>query len=121
MASGAITVVVAAAPALFLLAFFYLKDRYEREPLLHLLAAFGLGLFAMLAARGLASSAASFVSADWLLTGGEPAKLVDSFLLSGLCEEFAKWVILTAAVFHWDEFDEPLDGVVYGAAIALGF
>ena len=29
--------------------------------------------------------------------------------------------MLVAAVYHWDEFDEPLDGVVYGVAVALGF
>jgi PrsW family intramembrane metalloprotease len=29
--------------------------------------------------------------------------------------------LLVAAVYHWDEFDEPLDGVVYGVALALGF
>src|SRR6266478_3800028 len=93
-----LTVVVAAAPALFLLSFFYLKDRYEREPLLHLLAAFGLGLFAMLAARGLASALEAMVSSEWLILGGEPAKLFDAFVLSGLAEEFSKWIILIAAV-----------------------
>ena len=53
--------------------------------------------------------------------GGEPAKLFDAFVLSGFVEELAKWVVLIAAVYHWDEFDEPLDGVVYGVAVALGF
>ena len=42
-------------------------------------------------------------------------------MLSGFVEELAKWVVLVAAVYHWDEFDEPLDGVVYGVAVALGF
>jgi RsiW-degrading membrane proteinase PrsW (M82 family) len=44
-----LTIVVAAAPSLFLLTFFYLKDRYEREPLRHIVMAFGLGLYAMIA------------------------------------------------------------------------
>ena len=116
-----LTVVVASAPSLFLLTFFYLKDRYEREPLQHILMAFGLGLYAMIAGHGMASTAESWVPRDWLLTGGEPAKLFDAFVLSGFIEELAKWVVLIAAVYHWQEFDEPLDGVVYGVAIALGF
>ena len=116
-----LTVIVASAPSLFLLTFFYLKDRYEREPLQHILMAFGLGLYAMIAGHGMASTAESWVSRDWLLMGGEPAKLVDAFILSGFIEELAKWVVLVAAVYHWDEFDEPLDGVVYGVAVALGF
>jgi len=114
-------IVVAAAPSLFLLTFFYLKDRYEREPLLQILMAFGLGLYSMIAAQGMATTAEGWVSAEWLATGGEPARLFDAFVLSGAIEEFAKWVVLILAIYHWDEFDEPLDGVVYGVAVALGF
>ena len=121
MRVGVLTVIVAAAPSLFLLTFFYLKDRYEREPLHHILMAFGLGLYAMIAAHGMASTAETWVPRDWLLLGGEPAKLFDAFILSGFVEELAKWVVLVAAIYHWDEFDEPLDGVVYGVAVALGF
>jgi RsiW-degrading membrane proteinase PrsW (M82 family) len=116
-----LTVVVAAAPSVFLLTFFYLKDRYEREPLRHILMAFGLWMYAMIAGHGIASTAETWVPRDWLLMGGEPAKLFDAFLLSGFVEELAKWVVLIAAVYHWEEFDEPLDGVVYGVALALGF
>jgi len=121
MKGWTLTLIVACAPALFLLTFFWLKDRYEREPLKHILAAFFLGLYAMIAAQGLASTAEGLVSQDWLLFGGEPAKLFDAFVLSGVLEEAAKFVVVILAVFHWDEFDEPLDGVVYGVAVSLGF
>ena len=67
-----LTVIVAAAPSLFLLTFFYLKDRYEREPLHHILMAFGLGLYAMIAAHGMASTAESWMpvrsSLGWTFT-----------------------------------------------------
>jgi RsiW-degrading membrane proteinase PrsW (M82 family) len=114
-------VVVAAAPSLFLLTFFYLKDRYEREPLREILMAFGLGLYAMIAAQGMATTAEGWVSAEWLAMRSEWARVFDAFVLSGAIEEFAKWVVLMLAIYHWDEFDEPLDGVVYGVAVALGF
>jgi RsiW-degrading membrane proteinase PrsW (M82 family) len=114
-------IVAAAAPSLFLLTFFYLKDRYEREPLLQILMAFGLGLYSMIAAQGMATTAEGWVSAEWLATGGEWARLFDAFVLSAAIEELAKWVVLILAIYHWDEFDEPLDGVVYGVAVALGF
>jgi RsiW-degrading membrane proteinase PrsW (M82 family) len=117
----ALLIVVAAAPSLFLLTFFYLKDRYEREPLREILMAFGLGLYAMIAAQGMATTAEGWVSAEWLAMGGEWARVFDAFVLSGAIEEFAKWVVLMLAIYHWDEFDEPLDGVVYGVAVALGF
>jgi protease PrsW len=116
-----LTLVVAAAPSLFLLTFFYLKDRYEREPLRHILMAFALGLYAMIAAEGIATTVEGWIPTAFLRGGGEAARFVDAFLLSGFVEEFAKAVVLMAAIYHWQEFDEPLDGVVYGVAVSLGF
>jgi protease PrsW len=112
---------VAAAPSLALLTYFYLRDRYEREPIGHLVAAYLLGMFALAAAQGATFMVADWVSSDWLHTGGEPARLFDAFVLAGVVEELAKWVVLVAAVYAWREFDEPMDGLLYGVAIALGF
>jgi RsiW-degrading membrane proteinase PrsW (M82 family) len=115
------TALVAAAPSVALLAYFYLRDRYEREPIGHLVAAYLLGMFAMLAAQAAAVLASDGVSPGWLHTGGEAARAFDAFVLAGAIEEAAKWVMLVAAVYAWREFDEPMDGLLYGAAIALGF
>jgi protease PrsW len=116
-----LTLVVAAAPSLALLTYFYLRDRYDREPVAALALAYLLGLFAMLAAQAAATMVADLVSEQWLHMGGEPARLFEAFVLSGLIEEMAKALMLLAAVYHWREFDEPLDGLVYGVTIALGF
>jgi RsiW-degrading membrane proteinase PrsW (M82 family) len=116
-----VTVVVAAAPSLLLLAYFYLRDRFEREPLGHLALAYFLGMYAMVAAHGLSGAAEGALPAGWLAARDEGSRLFDAFVLSGFLEELAKWVILMAAVFHWREFDEPLDGVIYGVAVSLGF
>jgi RsiW-degrading membrane proteinase PrsW (M82 family) len=116
-----LTVLVAAAPSLGLLAYFYLRDRYDREPISCLLIAYLLGMYSMLAAQSMVVALAGGVSEEWLHLGGEPARLFEAFVLSGLVEEVAKWAMLMAAVYHWREFDEPLDGLVYGVTIALGF
>jgi RsiW-degrading membrane proteinase PrsW (M82 family) len=116
-----LAIVAGAAPSLFLLTFFYLRDRWQREPLHRVVMAFALGLYAMTAARGLAYTLLGFVSADWLSSGSEAARLFESLVLAGLVEESAKAVVLFTAIYHWDEFDEPLDGVVYGVAVSLGF
>jgi protease PrsW len=115
------TVLVAAAPSLVLLAYFYLRDKYEREPLGHMAVAYLLGMFAMLAAQGMAGLVSAQVSTEWLHLGGEPARLFDAFVLTGASEEFAKWLLLVTAVYAWKEFDEPLDGLVYGVTLSLGF
>ena len=116
-----LTVLVAAAPSLALLAYFYLRDRYEREPLGYVIAAYLLGAFAMLAAQAGETTIADWVSADWLHTGGEAARVFDAFVLAGAVEEIAKWAMLFGAVYAWREFDEPFDGLFYGVTIALGF
>jgi RsiW-degrading membrane proteinase PrsW (M82 family) len=116
-----LTVLVAVAPSLALLAYFYLRDRYEREPLGHVIAAYLLGVFAMLAAQGAETTIADWVSAEWLHTGGEAARVFDAFVLAGAVEETAKWVMVFGAIYAWREFDEPLDGLLYGVAVALGF
>jgi RsiW-degrading membrane proteinase PrsW (M82 family) len=114
-------VLVAAAPSLALLIYFYLRDRYDREPISCLLVAYLLGMYAMLAAQSMGAVLAGAVSEEWLHLGGEPARLFEAFVLSGLVEEVAKWAMLMAAVYYWREFDEPLDGLIYGVTIALGF
>jgi RsiW-degrading membrane proteinase PrsW (M82 family) len=116
-----LTLVVAAAPSLALLTYFYLRDRYDREPLSALALAYLLGAFSMLAAQSAASMIADLVSEQWLHLGGEPARLFEAFVLSGVVEEGTKAAMLLAAVYHWREFDEPIDGLVYGVTIALGF
>lgn len=119
--SSLLLLLVAAAPAVALMTFFYLRDRYEREPLHHVAGAFLLGMYAMIAAKEIAETAEGWVSREWLKLGGELPRLFDAFVLAGLVEEVAKLVILAGAVYHWDEFDERLDGLVYGVAVALGF
>jgi RsiW-degrading membrane proteinase PrsW (M82 family) len=113
-------VLVAAAPSLALLTYFYLRDRYEREPLAHVVAAYLLGAFAMCAVEGIATITADWVPVGWL-RGDELGRLVDAFVLVSAVEESAKWTVLFGAVYAWREFDEPLDGLLYGVAVALGF
>ena len=38
-----------------------------------------------------------------------------------MLEEFFKWFILFYAIYQHVDFDEPYDGIVYGAAVSLGF
>jgi RsiW-degrading membrane proteinase PrsW (M82 family) len=113
--------VVGAAPSLFLLVFFYLKDRYEPEPRGHVALAFGKGMLSIVPSYFAARGLELWVGRTWLVLGGTPAKLFEAFVIAALVEELAKWGIFLALIYWWSEFDEPLDGVVYGVALALGF
>jgi RsiW-degrading membrane proteinase PrsW (M82 family) len=117
----ALSVVVGAAPSLFLLVFFYLKDRYEPEPRGHVALAFLKGALAIVPCWLAARAIEAGVGRVWLALGGVWARLFEAAVMAGAVEEGAKWIVFLALVYWWEEFDEPLDGVVYGVALALGF
>ncbi|MCU1277819.1 MAG: hypothetical protein JWM53_1365 [bacterium] len=119
-AALALAVAVGAAPSLFLLVFFYLKDRYEPEPRGHVALAFGKGALATVPAYAASWALARAVGDEWLALGGLPARAFDAVVLAAVCEELPKWIAFLF-IYRWNEFDEPLDGVVYGVALALGF
>ncbi len=82
---------VAVAPALFLLVFFHLKDRYEPEPRGHVALAFGKGAAMTLpiyyGARGLEH----FVGPESLALGGLPARIFEAGVLAAGIEELGRW------------------------------
>lgn len=101
------------APGLALLSYFYLKDQYGTEPISVVFKTF---LFGALLVFPLAFIQ-YVLETEHIVQSG----LVHAFLLTGLLEEFFKWFILIYTVYHHVAFDEPYDGVVYGASVSLGF
>lgn len=101
------------APSLALLSYFYLKDEYETEPISMVLKTFIFGAMLVL----------PIMFIQYVLTEEEvwTSPFVQAFFASGLLEEFFKWFVLFFAVYTHVEFDEHYDGIVYGAAVSLGF
>lgn len=109
-----------AAGSLFWLQYWDLKDRWRPEPRARLAAAFGLGAVAAGVAwlLYLAAAAAGVPTHP----GSDPARvLLVSLAVVGPIEEAAKLGVALAVVFRWKSFDEHADGVVYAAALSLGF
>lgn len=102
----------AVAPGIALLTYFYLKDKYDAEPLHMVIKVFLLGFLivlpVMIIQRGLTL---------WLSEG----PLVTAFGISAGVEEVLKWFVLFHMIYNHTEFDEPYDGILYAAAISLGF
>jgi len=102
----------AVAPGLALLTYFYLKDKYDQEPLHMVLKVFLLGFLivfpVMIIQRG-------------LVLGLDGGIYVNSFLISAGVEECLKWFVLYHMIYNHTEFDEPYDGILYAVAISLGF
>ncbi|SFK92349.1 Membrane proteinase PrsW, cleaves anti-sigma factor RsiW, M82 family [Paenibacillus sp. 1_12] len=108
-----VSVILAAiAPGVALLAYFYLKDRYDTEPI-HLVGK--MFLFGILLVFPVMVLQRAFVHGF----GDDP--LVFSFLISAGIEEFLKWFLVYFLIFRHASFDEPYDGIVYSVAVSLGF
>jgi RsiW-degrading membrane proteinase PrsW (M82 family) len=102
----------AVAPGIALLSYFYLKDRYETEPI-HLVAKmFLLGVLIVFP---------TIVLQRGMIHEFGEGNFVISFLSSAGLEEFLKWVVLYHLMYRHASFDEPYDGIVYAVAVSLGF
>ena len=114
----AVTGLSALVPSVLLAWYFYSRD-VRREPARAVWATFGLGVLSIVPT----------LLVDWPIM-----KLVlplfkhplavgpaEAFLVAAIPEEFFKFSVLYwyARRQHW--FDEPMDGVVYGAIASLGF
>ncbi|HSA37692.1 MAG TPA: PrsW family glutamic-type intramembrane protease [Methanoregula sp.] len=99
--------VLAIAPALFILLYMYRRDSYEPEPL-HLVAwIFFLGALSVIPAG--------------LLELLFPEGVFSSAFVAPVIEETLKFLVVFLAIYRHPEFDEPVDGMVYATAAGLGF
>jgi RsiW-degrading membrane proteinase PrsW (M82 family) len=108
-------------PAFAMAAFLYWLDRYEKEPLIILGAAFFWG--AVVAAGGAYLLNTVFGIGIYALTGsGDLADQATASLVAPFVEEALKGGALLVIViaFH-TEFDSILDGLIYAGVTALGF
>ncbi|MDD8021093.1 MAG: PrsW family glutamic-type intramembrane protease [Acidobacteriota bacterium] len=113
------------APAIFWLAYFYYKDRRQPEPLINLLASFLLGfLFGFLCflfyrQLPLLGLPAGF---NQVVAGGNGHDIFFySLCIVGPLEESFKFLPFAFFILRNFDLDEPADGVVYAASLAIGF
>ncbi len=103
-------------------------DRAQPEPWWLVLATFALGGLSVIPA-GFAEyflmSASPYLNPDVMTLGGQFLGLLPGLfaftLVVGVSEEGSKFLGAWTLARHRREFDEPVDGIVYGAASALGF
>lgn len=110
--------VLAIAPALLLLWYFTSRDLYpEPRKLIWLTFALGFGAAAPAALIGelLFFPLADLASAPW------SSALIIAFPIVGGIEELSKFAVLHFFCRKWNDFDEPMDGLVYGVCVSLGF
>lgn len=109
---------LALAPGAAIGLFIWLRDKYDREPLKHMFISFMLGVLCAIPAVILSIVLGMFIPVDYqnIFSVAIYALIVVAF-----AEEFAKFLILRFYAYRQKEFNEPFDGIVYGAIISLGF
>jgi RsiW-degrading membrane proteinase PrsW (M82 family) len=103
-------ILVGFVPAIAWLWFFWRKDEGKREPKRLMLRVFGIG--------------ALMAGPIFLLEGHlplPPTVFGEFFIRVALVEEFCKILPVIWLALRCREFDQPVDGVIYAVAAALGF
>lgn len=121
--SPPLALMVAAVPASLWLAFFYLQDRHEPEPM-HFVA--GVFLLGALVAAPVADFLIYQVApppplGQHGLRPLSPDRILHAVLVIGLAQELCKYVAVRYTIYNSHEFDEPMDGVVYMMSVGTGF
>ncbi|HDS29652.1 MAG TPA: PrsW family intramembrane metalloprotease [Firmicutes bacterium] len=108
---------LALAPAVFFFYFFWIRDRWEKEPwsLLLMLAFWG----------GISVIPVGIVELAFFPKGLEFESVSDAvkvaFLCAGLIEEGAKFLFVYFLTLTSVHFREEYDGIIYAVAVGLGF
>jgi len=111
--------IIAIVPALIWLLAFYLQDRLEPEPKRLVIGVF---LLAALMAVGLGQPLIRnvFQVQEW--TGNNiVVDLLAAILIVGIIQQFINYAAVRYTVYFSPEFDERVDGIIYGAAAGLGY
>ncbi|GGG17360.1 protease PrsW [Lysinibacillus alkalisoli] len=103
----------AIAPGLALFSYFYLRNQMATEPRRTLFHTFIYGL--------LITFPILFIQYVFIEEGVISHGFFQDVLFSSTMEEFFKWFILLITIYNHGEFDDPYDGILYGASISLGF
>lgn len=110
-------VVLALIPAGLWLWFFYSQDRLEPEPRGYVLAVF---LLAAILEDFLAERVFGVFELGQWLPASSAALLLGSILVKGIMFSLIAWAVVRFTVYPTREFDERMDGIVYGTAAGLG-
>ncbi len=109
---------LAIVPAVVWLIFFYRQDRLEPEPKARIAQVFVLALL-------LADVVGIRLIRDWMrlpewATFDTTTSLLASILVIGFTYQAIAYIAVRAVVYATSEFDERMDGIVYGTVAGLG-
>ena len=102
-------------PSLLIVFFFVSSDKFK-EPNKEIIKVFFYGILITIPAYFLNT----YISQIWYATNASEG-LISSFLTAAPVEESLKLAVLYFFVYKMKDFNEPIDGIVYGVTVSLGF
>ena len=96
------------APGIYWLWYFYKRDTLEPEPKKLVIRSYFLGI---LTAVVIIITQLPF----------QYSYIVGAVLVAPIVEELGKFFAVKLSVYNHKEFNEPMDGIIYASAVALGF
>jgi protease PrsW len=115
-----LSVTAALIPTLLYGGIIYWFDRYEKEPMWLLTAAFVWGAIPSILLAFFFNTLLSVPL--YLLAGEDTGNILAASLVGPPVEESIKGLALIGILFLWrTEIDSVLDGIIYGAMVGLGF
>ncbi|MDP2624895.1 MAG: PrsW family glutamic-type intramembrane protease [Candidatus Peregrinibacteria bacterium] len=113
--------VLALAPSVAIGMLFYLRDKYDREPLGLLFKTFLLGALTIIPVGFAEYWLFELWGIDIFNTGSLLTTLLAMLFLVALVEESAKFLVVRWYAWNKPEFNEPYDGIIYTLMASLGF
>jgi protease PrsW len=115
-----LSIIAAMIPTAVYVALIYWVDRYEKEPIWLLSAAFIWGAVPSIIAALIFNT---LFSIPFFILGGElVGDLAGAVLIAPIVEETLKGIALLLIFWFWrHHIDSWLDGIIYGAMVGMGF
>jgi protease PrsW len=113
--------VLAVAPSFAIFLIFYLRDKYDREPLGLLIKTFLLGALVILPVALIEGILFDLWGVDLFGENDLLTNLLTMLFFVALVEETAKFVVVRLYCWKKKAFNEPYDGIMYALMASLGF
>ena len=114
------TFAVAVVPAIVLIVYIMIRDKYEREPIRKILFTFFAGMLAI-PLDLLIIGIFGLDELPYLFDGDILQQIGTAFFSAAIPEEISKFIILFLLVWWSKDFNERMDGIVYAVCVSMGF
>lgn len=108
---------VSILPGILWVWYFYRKDKYDPEPTRLIVRDFIWGILSVFPASLLETPFGSLITPQASLL----SLFIGTVLVVGVVEEGMKSYVVYRLHYYHPEFDEPVDGIIYGVTVGLGF